>query len=72
MIYPLLPMRFTGATWYQGEANAGEMQGFAFRTTSTFSPFQGDPATYTCHFPSMIAGKRSWATDLEIFPHCPL
>lgn len=31
MIYPLLPMRFAGATWYQGEANAGDPAGYACR-----------------------------------------
>jgi len=30
-IYPFLPMRFTGATWYQGESNAGDPQGYACR-----------------------------------------
>lgn len=40
MIYPLLPMRFDGAIWYQGEANAG------------------DPVSYACRFPAMIADWR--------------
>eukprot|EP00050_Salpingoeca_kvevrii_P022110 m.121236 g.121236 ORF g.121236 m.121236 type:complete len:810 (+) comp9600_c0_seq5:87-2516(+) len=40
MIYPLLNMRFAGATWYQGEANAG------------------DPPSYACRFPAMIADWR--------------
>jgi len=31
MIYPLLPMRFTAAIWYQGEANAGNPAGYACR-----------------------------------------
>ena len=31
MIYPLLNMRFTGAVWYQGEANAGDPSGYACR-----------------------------------------
>ena len=39
-IYPFLPMRMTGATWYQGEANAG------------------DPPSYACRFPAMIADWR--------------
>lgn len=39
-IYPFLPMRFKGATWYQGEANAG------------------DPDSYACRFPAMIADWR--------------
>ena len=40
MIYPLLPMRFDGVIWYQGEANAG------------------DPVSYACRFPAMIADWR--------------
>jgi len=40
MIYPFLNMRFTGATWYQGEANAG------------------NPTSYACRFPAMIADWR--------------
>lgn len=28
-IYPFLPMRFTGVTWYQGESNAGDPTGYA-------------------------------------------
>lgn len=31
MIHPLLPMRFTGALWYQGEANAGDPASYACR-----------------------------------------
>ena len=31
MIYPLLRMRFSGATWYQGEANAGDPASYACR-----------------------------------------
>jgi sialate O-acetylesterase len=30
-IYPFINMRFTGATWYQGEANAGDPDGYACR-----------------------------------------
>lgn len=40
MIYPLAKMRFAAATWYQGEANAG------------------DPPSYACRFPAMIADWR--------------
>ena len=31
MIYPLIKMRFTGAVWYQGEANAGNPDSYACR-----------------------------------------
>ena len=31
MIHPLLPMRFVGATWYQGEANAANPSSYACR-----------------------------------------
>ena len=31
MIHPLLPMRLTGAVWYQGEANAGDPTSYACR-----------------------------------------
>ena len=31
MIHPLLPMRFAGAVWYQGEANAGNPPSYACR-----------------------------------------
>ena len=41
MIHPLLPMRFVGAVWYQGEANAG------------------NPSSYSCRFPAMIADWRA-------------
>lgn len=45
MIHPLLPMRFTGAVWYQGEANAG------------------NPTSYACRFPAMIA---DWRVKFEL------
>ena len=31
MIFPLLPMRFTGAVWYQGEANVYDATSYACR-----------------------------------------
>jgi len=31
MIHPFLPMRLTGAVWYQGEANAGDPSSYACR-----------------------------------------
>ena len=50
-IYPFLNMRFTGAVWYQGEANAG------------------DPSSYACRFPAMIADwrKKFELPDLSFF-----
>jgi len=50
-IYPFLNMRFAGATWYQGEANAG------------------DPESYACRFPAMIADWRQkfQLPDLSFF-----
>jgi len=40
MIVPVLPMTILGATWYQGESNAG------------------NPDSYACSFPAMIADWR--------------
>jgi len=51
MIHPFIKMRFLGATWYQGEANAG------------------NPTSYACRFPAMIADwrKKFMLPDLSFF-----
>lgn len=47
MIYPLLPMRFAGATWYQGEANAGDPQSTLGSRVVCLWLFLGDSAMRT-------------------------
>jgi sialate O-acetylesterase len=43
MIYPLLPMRFAGVVFYQGESNS----------------LSGCPSAYACLFPSLISDWRA-------------
>jgi sialate O-acetylesterase len=43
MIYPLLPMRFHGVVFYQGESNS----------------LSGCPSAYACMFPALVADWRS-------------
>lgn len=40
MIYPVLPMRLAGATWYQGEANAGDPTSYACRFPAMISDWR--------------------------------
>eukprot|EP00043_Microstomoeca_roanoka_P000473 m.27831 g.27831 ORF g.27831 m.27831 type:complete len:504 (+) comp10338_c0_seq2:59-1570(+) len=40
MIYPLIKMRFAGAVWYQGEANAGDPHSYACRFPAMISDWR--------------------------------
>ena len=65
-IYPLLNLRFTGATWYQGEANAGDPQGCALAASRTRDlPSPALPSHWWCPAEARVFGLRPSQTRAD-------
>jgi len=68
MIYPLLNLAITGAAWYQGEANAGNPKGYAFRFPAMISDWRQKFVNSKSQFPFYFVQLAAYPEGGGAFP----
>lgn len=65
MICPLLRMRFAGATWYQGESNAGDPASYACRFPAMITDWR-KKMNLTLPFYFVEVGTLNWGSFIRL------